>query len=99
MKSVANESLKRVHVLFSGRVQGVGFRYTVCRIAAQHNVTGNVRNLANGDVELTAEGPQPVLSDFLFSIRNSPLREGILREQMTWEPPTGEFKQFGVSFR
>lgn len=99
MKSVDNENQKRVHVLFSGRVQGVGFRYTVCRIAGQYNVTGNVRNLENGDVELTAEGPQSTLSDFLLSIRNSPLHGGILKEQMTWESPTGEFKQFGVSFR
>jgi acylphosphatase len=98
MRSVENESLKRVHVLFSGRVQRVGFRYTVCHIAGQLNVTGAVRNLANGDVELTEEGPQPALSDFLLNIRKSPLREGIIKEYMTREPPTGEFKQFGVSF-
>lgn len=99
MRLVENESLKRVHVLFSGRVQGVGFRYTVCRIAGQLNVTGAVRNLSTGDVELTAEGPQPALSDFLLNIRKSPLSKGIIKEQMNWEPPTGEFKQFGVSFR
>ncbi len=51
------ESVERARVLFHGTVQGVGFRYTAQRLAAAHpDVTGRVRNLPDGSVELIAEG-------------------------------------------
>jgi acylphosphatase len=43
-------------VIFSGRVQGVGFRYTVRKLARRHPVTGFVRNLPDGTVELIVQG-------------------------------------------
>jgi acylphosphatase len=46
----------RLRVIFHGRVQGVGFRYTVDRIARNYPVTGFVRNLADGTVELVISG-------------------------------------------
>jgi acylphosphatase len=88
----------RMHALFSGRVQGVGFRFAVCRIADKLEVTGFVRNLWDGDVEIIAEGTQRELSEFLHQIRNSPLRRHIERDAVSWKKPTGEFEQFGVSF-
>jgi acylphosphatase len=94
----STDKARRLHALFSGRVQGVGFRYTVCRIADSFDVSGLVRNLWDGDVELVAEGTETVLSDFLFRIRNSPLRKYISRESVKWEEPTGEFERFGVAF-
>ena len=87
-----------MHVRFTGRVQGVGFRYTVCRIAEDFNVAGFVRNLWDGDVELVAEGVEAVLSDFLHDIRNSELKRYITQDRMFWETATGEFVRFGVSF-
>ena len=47
----------RYRVLISGRVQGVFFRDTCCRLAEQHGVTGWVRNLSDGRVEAVFEGP------------------------------------------
>ena len=44
------------HLVFSGRVQGVGFRYTANSIARRHELTGFVRNLPNGTVEMLAQG-------------------------------------------
>ena len=61
-------------LFLAGRVQGVGFRYSVCRIAENYSVTGFVRNLSNGDVEIMAEGPEVKLNGFLFDIRNSRLK-------------------------
>lgn len=87
----------RMHALFSGRVQGVGFRYSVCRMAEVFSVTGFVRNLWDGNVELVAEGAENVLGDFLREIRNSPLRRYISSDRVDWETPTGEFDRFGVS--
>jgi len=57
---------KRVY--YSGQVQGVGFRYTAQGLAADYAVAGYVRNLANGDVELVAEGPADQVESFLAAI-------------------------------
>ncbi len=89
---------RRLHVLFSGQVQGVGFRFKVCHIAERFFVTGFVRNLGNGDVELIAEGTESALSDFIYDIRNSPLKRYIVQDRVTWKTATGEFDRFEVSF-
>jgi acylphosphatase len=91
-------SQKQIHARFTGRVQGVGFRFTVCRIAERFAVTGFVRNLSNGEVELVAEGAEPELAEFFYEIRNSQLKHYIVQDQVTWRTATGEFNQFGISF-
>jgi acylphosphatase len=55
-------------VTYSGNVQGVGFRLTTRAIAASYPVAGYVRNLANGDVELVAEGDEAQVSAFLNAV-------------------------------
>lgn len=94
----SDDTTKQMHVLFAGRVQGVGFRYTTCHIAENHAVTGYVRNLPNGEVELVAEGSETVLSDFLRAIRNSQLGRYIDQDRVRWDSATGKYNQFGVSF-
>jgi len=61
--------LVRRRVTFSGRVQGVGFRFTCMAVARGFEVAGYVRNLADGRVELVAEGESSVLDDFLNAIK------------------------------
>lgn len=56
------------HVLYSGRVQGVGFRYTAQALAAGYPVAGYVRNLPSGEVELVAEGEDSVVEAFLAAV-------------------------------
>jgi acylphosphatase len=60
---------ERRRVYFSGRVQGVGFRFTCQAVARGFVVTGYVRNLADGRVELVAEGDPTELDAFLTAIR------------------------------
>ena len=68
------------HVFFSGRVQGVGFRYTVKRLASGYEVSGWVRNLPDGRVELQAMSVDAEeLEAFLEGIQNSSLG-GNIRE-------------------
>ena len=55
-------------VLYSGRVQGVGFRYTTQSLAANYAVAGSVRNLPSGEVELVAEGEDRVVEAFLAAV-------------------------------
>ncbi len=55
-------------VIFSGRVQGVGFRYTVSEIARRFSVTGYVKNLVNGSVELVCQGAASELDAFIETI-------------------------------
>jgi len=54
-----------IHAFVSGRVQGVFYRDTVRRIANQHHITGWVKNLPDGRVELIATAPQPTIETFV----------------------------------
>lgn len=86
----------RVHVLYEGRVQGVGFRYTAKSVAAGFEVTGIVRNLPDGRVELMAEGTREELEGFLQAVRDAGLGRLIAREQVTWSEPQGQFRGFAI---
>ena len=84
-------------VLFSGRVQGVGFRYTACRAAASFRVTGAVRNLTDGRVEAVVEGEEAEIEQFVRAVSDE--MEGYIRETEYQDgAPTGEYAGFGVRF-
>ncbi|MBT4866931.1 MAG: acylphosphatase [Planctomycetaceae bacterium] len=55
-------------IIYTGNVQGVGFRFTTRRIARRFPVTGTVRNLADGTVELVVEGSPAVVDEFLADV-------------------------------
>ncbi|WP_373840114.1 acylphosphatase [Methanospirillum sp.] len=63
--------MKRVSMIVSGRVQGVGFRYYVEDIALGMNISGWVRNLSDGTVEIDAEGEEDKLKNFVRTITNT----------------------------
>jgi acylphosphatase len=87
----------RMHIFYSGHVQGVGFRYTVKSAAAGFEVTGTVRNLLDGRVELAAEGPREELEAFRQAIRDSGLEHFIRNEDVNWSDATGEFRGFEIA--
>ena len=84
---------KTIH--FFGNVQGVGFRYTTRSIAGGFNVTGYVRNLRNGSVELVAEGEAEEIERFLEALRYR-MSGYIHREEMTESPATGTCAEFEI---
>ena len=90
--------MKRLQVSFEGSVQGVGFRYTVQHIARGYNVTGYVRNLFDGRVELVVEGDEGDLEQFLQAISTGYLKSYIYHYNQTWEKATGAFKNFTIKF-
>jgi acylphosphatase len=59
---------ERLRLIYTGRVQGVGFRYTTASIARRHPVAGYVRNLRDGSVELVVEGPSSAVRTMLDEI-------------------------------
>jgi acylphosphatase len=62
--------IERRRVLYTGRVQGVGFRYTAHRLAQGFSVSGFVRNLTDGNVELLVEGEPARVKGFLEAIKS-----------------------------
>ncbi len=88
---------QRREVRFSGRVQGVGFRYTTRAIAARLPVTGFVRNLPDGTVELVVEGPPGALDDLLAKIAGE-MGRFIEHGEVLVRPATGQFSSFEIAF-
>jgi acylphosphatase len=87
--------MQRQTCYFSGRVQGVGFRYTVQNLALQYNVGGYVRNMADGRVELVMEGPESEMGGLVSDI-NQKMNGYIKKVDRSMAPATGEFKQFYI---
>jgi acylphosphatase len=86
----------RIQLLYEGHVQGVGFRYTTKKVALEFEVTGTVRNLADGRVELVAEGERGELEGFRDAIRDAGLAGFIRYETERWSEPTNEFNGFEI---
>lgn len=75
-------------VLYTGQVQGVGFRYTARGLARGYPVTGYVRNLPDGSVELVAEGEGVAVEEFLAAVAER-MADGISRVTEADAPPAG----------
>jgi len=88
---------RRLQILYSGRVQGVGFRYTVKSVAHGFEVSGTVRNLRDGLVELLAEGEREELEEFRRAIQDSDVGGFIRHEELEWSDATGAFRGFEIA--
>lgn len=85
------------HVIFIGRVQGVGFRYTAHRMADRRRLTGFVRNLPDGTVEMLAQGHAHDIDDCIRDIKD--YFGDYLRETKVQEMPTDpKYKDFRITF-
>jgi acylphosphatase len=82
------------HVIFVGRVQGVGFRFTALAVANRFSLTGLVRNLPDGTVEMVAQGPADDVDDCIRDIKETfadHIRETNI-EEIPYEPKYQDFK-------
>ena len=85
----------RQTVYYSGQVQGVGFRATTKEIARHYQVTGWVKNLDDGRVQLVVEGDTEVVKDFLEKVTRH-FKENITKQEVEAGKATGEFQGFEV---
>jgi len=88
--------IKRLHAYIYGRVQGVGFRYFTEKRADLYGLTGWVRNLPDGRVEVIAEGDEMLLREFLEDLKKGPPLAKVEKVEVYWEEPTGEFTDFYI---
>jgi len=84
-------------VHFSGRVQGVGFRFTAEAIASRFAVAGYVKNLRDGRVELVAEGSLDELDRFQGALERA-MERNIRDVCASDTPATGQFSSFDIAF-
>ena len=86
----------RMKVFYSGKVQGVGFRYNAKSVAVGFEVTGSVRNLLDGRVELTAEGLREELEAFREAIHDSGVAGFIKDENVSWSEALNDMRGFEI---
>lgn len=92
------KDLVRVRVFAGGRVQGVAYRFFTEKQAARLGLTGWVRNLDDGRVEVLAEGPAGPIESFLERLQQGPRLARVDSFEVRREPSTGEFRDFRVAF-
>ncbi len=88
----------RVHILVSGRVQGVFFRYTTKEVAERNGLAGYVRNLADGRVEIVAEGEREQLEKLVAWSHQGPAGASVEGREVKWETPSNSFSTFRITW-
>jgi acylphosphatase len=91
------DSKLRLHVTIEGHVQGVGFRYYVSEQAQFIGLTGWVRNVYDGQVEVVAEGTKADLEKLLRYLQRGPSGAYVSDVREDWALASGEFKRFSIA--
>ncbi len=89
--------MKRVHLIISGDVQGVGFR-AWARGLAQGKLVGWIKNTEDGPVEIVVEGSRRTLEDFIAACQHGPEVAWVEKVDVEWLPASGEFVNFSVVY-
>ena len=88
--------ISQAHIFYSGTVQGVGFRYTVERLATSLKLAGWVRNLSDGRVEIIAEGLKEDIERFIQQV--DARFEGYIKDkEISLNLVQGQFKDFSIA--
>lgn len=90
--------MERLTARIVGDVQGVGYRAYARRCARTLGLTGYTRNMADGTVEVVAEGSRALLEDLLAALRRGPISAEVAEASAQWGAATGEFSMFSIRF-
>jgi acylphosphatase len=93
---LSEDNWARAHVHLTGRVQGVGFRYTTADEARLRRLTGWVRNLDSGGVEAVFEGPRASIEDMLRWCNAGPPGAYVRELRVAWDEPPEHFDTFEI---
>jgi acylphosphatase len=91
--------IERLHAIVIGRVQGVGYRYFVQRHAVLLSLTGWVRNLPEGNVEITAEGSSEAIDKLCGLLSLGPAGAIVIEVKQDRNEGSGEFNEFRIETR
>ncbi len=92
------DELVSAHLLISGMVQGVGFRWFVMRKANEYNIKGYVRNLYTDEVEVEVEGNKGLIQEFIKDLRIGPRSAQVTDVKIQWKDYQGKYENFDVRF-
>lgn len=87
----------QMHVWVSGHVQGVGFRYFVRQQAGKLPISGWVRNVSDGRVEVLAEGERADLETFLAAVQHGPSGSAVTQLAVDWRSAAGQWSKFSIA--
>ena len=88
----------RVHLIISGRVQGVFYRASTCDKALQLNLTGWVRNCADGSVEAVVEGPEEQVNALISWCKQGPTHAHVTHVDVNHEHYQGDYSTFSIRY-
>ncbi|MFH1783880.1 MAG: acylphosphatase [bacterium] len=90
--------MSTTHILVKGRVQGVGFRFYAMRLAESLALTGFVKNLPAGGVEIEVEGETDTINSFITKLQKGDLGRNIADIDVEWIPYQKKYESFDVRF-
>lgn len=88
--------MKTYKIIVSGVVQGVGFRYFCYKKATEFNITGYAKNLPNGNVEVTAQGNDGLVMDFINELKTGPRYSQVKSVNIEQFDGENEYSQFSI---
>jgi acylphosphatase len=90
--------MAHAHMVVSGYVQGVGYRWWVMRKAKEYDLKGYVRNLYDGEVEVEVEGNRSMIIDFIQELKIGPTSASVTGVDIQWGEYQGMYKGFEIKF-
>ncbi|MBE0645218.1 MAG: acylphosphatase [Bacteroidetes bacterium] len=88
--------MKTMHVVISGLVQGVGFRYFAMQKARAFGIRGYVRNLYTGEVEVVAQAEEEILHAYLADLRIGPRSAQVSSIRLVWQDDAEMYNSFDI---
>ena len=85
-----------VHIIVSGMVQGIGFRYFVYSRARNLGLTGYVSNLVDGSVEILAQGERSLVEELIREVKIGPRAAHVSDVKIQWKEPRHQYKEFSI---